>query len=223
MSKPCRYRRVRVSLMITAGLCAVGGLTVISDVAPVGAQVGPAITKVEESWELEVASANPTSGGPQINTVMSAYPHVDSYYGLFTVNYRDLPNFVGGGLQGQLWKDYTNLGQIASKTALLNTANETITWKQILMLVNGELQFHVHDGQSTTWGPFGGNMSLCPRYAAPDLPNLNGYTPSISVEYTRRWGLERDRITSLKITRIKKWAETVLVSDDPAVIKVLPQ
>jgi hypothetical protein len=55
------------------------------------------------------------------------------------------------------------------------------------------------------------------------LTNLNQYTPDISVKYTRLWGMERDRISSLRITRIRKWdSNGTLVSDESPNITVLP-
>lgn len=191
--------------------------------APAAALDGPNIFKVEETWELVVTSANPTSGGPQLNTLMSPYSDADDYYGLFTINYIDLPAFSVGGMQAQLWNDKTALSNDPHREGIpLQNDNETITWTQTLELAAGTLSFHVQNGTSTTWGAFG-ELDYCrAEYPVTGVTNLNGYTPDTSVEYAQKWGLERDRISNLRITRVRKWdGEGFLVSDDSTVIPVL--
>jgi hypothetical protein len=219
--QPNRVRLIKAAVGFAGLLAFAWGLA--ASTAPLAAVELPTITKVEERWEMVVASANPTSGGPQLNTVMSPYPHVNDYYGLFTINYIDLPFYSNGGMQAQLWKDKIPLHNDPHREGIpLQNDNETITWTQTLALGGGWLSFHIQNGTSTSWGTFG-ELDYCHAlYPVADLPNLNGYTPDVSVEYARRWGLERDRITSLRITRIRKWDGASLVFDDSTIIPVLP-
>jgi hypothetical protein len=182
------------------------------------------IYRVTETWELIVGSADPAEGAPQLNTVMSPLPHVDSYYGLVTVNYSDLPSVVLGGLQSQIWHGETNLtyGSVEKEGTTIS-GPDTITWSQYMEIKDGKLDFHVHDGTSTTWGSWGGG-GFCSTGVSTDLANMNGYTPAISVEYTRRWGFERDRIISLKITSITKdyTDGTTSITTTPIVVLPIP-
>jgi hypothetical protein len=220
---PIRHRRIKIAAAIAA--LAAFAFVLSGWSAPVAALEEPTIMKVQETWELVVASANPASGGPQLNTVMSPMPHVDNYYGLFTINYIDLPGPTAlGGMEAQLWKGNVALHYDPHREGIpLQYTNETVTWQQTLQLAGGWLSFHVHDGNSTSWGTFGELDYCLAQYPVEDLANLNGYTPDVSVDYTRRWGLERDRITSLRITRIQKWDNLGnLVNDDTTSIPVLP-
>lgn len=218
---PIQYRRIKIAAAMAA--LAAFAWVLAGWSAPAAALQAPTIMKVEETWELVVASADPTSGGPQLCTVMSPYAHVGAYYGIFSINYRELPDIAEGGLQTAMWNGSTNLDYGIPLTQPLHTAGDTITWIQYLDLnSNGDLRFHVHNGSSLTWGSFGGG-GFCADLYSTTVTNLNGYTPDISVAYARRWGLERDRVTSLSITHIRKWDQAgALVFDDSTIIQVLP-
>jgi hypothetical protein len=182
------------------------------------------VLRVYETWELVVGNPDAANEAPQLNTVMSPFPHVDSYYGLLTINYRDQPTFTPGGLQCQLWNDtQCLLYKNSKKNDLLNTGNESITWRQRLSIEGGDkVRFHVENGTSTTWGGWAGGSDLKVEQDHTPVFNLNGYTPAVSVEYARRWGLGRERIISLRITSITREFTDGTVLTDNTPIQVLP-
>lgn len=178
------------------------------------------VMKVEESWKMTITDADATIGAPQFNTVMSPFPHVDSYYGLLNLNYRDLPEYVYGGVQAQMWKKNNNLDyKNSSKFGKLDTPGQTvISWTQELALNDDGTLTFTTKGSTSFWGQLPPAISV-----STDLEDLDGYTSDISVKYTRLWGYERSRIDSLKIIRIKKYdVKGKLVGDDETPIVVLP-
>jgi hypothetical protein len=209
--------------MTRARTCAVFALTLTACLIAPAAHAQD-LKRVFETWELVVAAPDAATGAPQLNTVMSPFPHVDSYYGLLTINYRDLPTPTIGGLQCQFWQDTQCLLSANSKKDLpLNTNNEVITWRQRLSIESTDkLRFHVEQGTSTTWGSWAGGSDLRLEFDNTGVTHLNGYPPSVSVEYARRWGMGRDRIISLKITEIfKEYFDGTKVTDTTPIL-VLP-
>ena len=80
---------------------------------PVFAQ-STAVTRVEEDWELVIGTPSTNSDAPQVTCLISPLPNADSYHATFVVNNHDMPTFVAGGLQLQVWNGKTLL---ASKRA----------------------------------------------------------------------------------------------------------
>ena len=118
-------------------------------------QAQSTVMSVKESWELVMDEPDDTIVAPQFNTVMSPVAHLNGYYGIFTLNYADIPAFVAGGMQIQLWHDNVHRNYMDIPGTALNTLGERITWNQVLKLENGILQFGITGGSSASWGTFG--------------------------------------------------------------------
>src|SRR3989337_1098241 len=69
------------------------------------------IVRVEEDWELVVATPDPDSDGPQVACVISPVGDLDSVHAAFELNNQSLPSFVPGGLQLQIWSGEMPLSQ----------------------------------------------------------------------------------------------------------------
>lgn len=135
----------------------------------------PDIASVEEDWELVLDEPSGAKDSPQLVTVMSPYDHLEGLYGMVTWNYREMPNFAAGGLQLQSWAGDTFLYSKNFNESEFSTTGETITWTQSLKIKNQLLTLQVKNGQSTTWGDFGGSeLQLSEQVWAQ---NLNGYSP----------------------------------------------
>ena len=140
------------------------------------------IVRVEEDWSLNVSSPEQGTVAPQLTTVISPQADTNSLYAVFAINHRALPDFSGGGLQLQLWRNdtaesYTNF----HNDAMLNyrEAQETVSWTQAVKSNDGVLTFEILNGSSQTWGQFGGGDDL--RISVPtSLTDLNGYSPAVS-------------------------------------------
>ncbi len=140
---------------------------------------GPDVARVEEDWELVVNDPDPNNNGPQVTCSISPLS-IETAYAAFDINYQTQPDYSAGRLQLHVW-DPNN--PIVKKdfpvSGMLSQAGETITWTQTMTLVEGHLRFKVVNGQSATWGNFGGDSQAITVYTR--LADLNGYDPGVSL------------------------------------------
>ena len=147
--------------------------------APSSASNSP-VVRVEEDWELVVATPDVNSVGPQVACAISPFGHVDSLYVTFELNHRSAPDSGGGGLHLQVWKgDYRVATRDFPDADAMETEGEVVRWTQTMSIQSGQVVFEVVNGHSVTWGNFGGEGNL---KATVDslLSNLNYYSPSVS-------------------------------------------
>lgn len=179
------------------------------------------IVRVEERWELKIATPDPVTDAPQVTCLVSPVGGIDSIHAVFEVNQRSLPSFSPGGLQLQLWKGESPLGHMeAAATAVLSEVDETITWTQAMEISGGVLRFTV-TGASSTWGDFGGDEL---RIEVPtDLTNLNQYDPTVSINKSAV-GYASNRVKSLVLKRIRIVTITGEIAEDATarVVHALP-
>ncbi|MBI2480844.1 MAG: hypothetical protein HYV60_20120 [Planctomycetia bacterium] len=57
------------------------------------------VVRIEEDWELVVASPDSNSTAPQVSCTISPLSHVDSIHAAFELNHQSQPEFSAGGLQ----------------------------------------------------------------------------------------------------------------------------
>jgi hypothetical protein len=202
-----------------------------------GVLVGTAsaqVYKVEEDWQVVIATPDSVNQGPQIWTAMSPTANfAASPYFLFRVNFRDdtsvTPSvFRPGGLQLQCWSptaDLMNGTGIPSSgvaaSAVSSTANETVTWTQRMYVQNGFLVLTIFKFNSTTWGSFTYNAQLA--YSTPTaLANMNAYTVAGSTKYS---GVPfgKNNVTSMKLLQVRTYDSSGnLLSTDSTVRQVAP-
>jgi hypothetical protein len=158
------------------------------------------IVKVEEFWELKLGEPDDNVSAPQVTMAMSPTPTLDGRYFVFTLNHRTSPSYDPGGVQVQSWNgDYLGITRGGNHNGTLHHNEETITWTQQLYFYDGDLVFKVRDGQSESWGPFGG-YSL--RLQVPtSLTSLNDYRPGLSIEESGV-GYAGNRVRSLTLKRL---------------------
>ena len=107
---------------------------------------------------------------------MSPFEHTDAAYGQISWNYRELPDFESGGVQLQAWGADYEFGYKSYRASPLSLNAETITWTQALETNGQWLRITILNGQSSSWGAFGGED------AHIDIPYavrcLSGYSSS---------------------------------------------
>ncbi|HEX5443043.1 MAG TPA: hypothetical protein VFW87_04400 [Pirellulales bacterium] len=138
------------------------------------------VFRVEQDWQLVLLTPDASLNGPQVTCVISPLTTDDAYCA-FDLNYHTQPDYSAGGLQMHVWDPddpmlYTNFPE----SGMMRTPGETVTWTQAMWLNAGVLSFQVNNGQSQTWGKFGGtgNAQLSVNTS---LPNLNGYDTNVSL------------------------------------------
>jgi len=170
------------------------------------------VVRIEEDWNLVLTEPDNVADSPQFHTVMAPSAHLNYICLQSTWNYHESPDYIPGGLQLQAWQGDECVfaeGYLASQ--LLSTHGETITWTQALSIDVNFLRFEILNGNSTTWGSFGGStMRLVGNI---QVPNLNGYTPELSVENSGvTYGA--NRVVVLAITGVRYYGTEGLLYED---------
>jgi hypothetical protein len=146
------------------------------------AQTGGAdVYRVEEDWQLVVNQPDLANNGPQVTCTISP-ADMETAYCAFDINYHTQPDYVAGGLQLHTWNptdpiEYAN----AHNGNTMQTSGETVSWTLRMTWNNGQISYRVLNGQSQTWGSFGGTGDGLRLNMQTWLPNLNSYDPSVSL------------------------------------------
>lgn len=160
------------------------------------------IVRVEEDWEMVVSEPDPATDGPQVTCMFSPVGNASWLNAHFEINVRTLPHFAPGGLQLQLWYGEQPIyHNHHSSSAVMSTSGETVRWTQAMALDGGLLSFEIVNGESTTWGPFGGQGYLRASVAI-GLTDLSGYSPNVSVANSAI-GYAGNRVESLVLKRVR--------------------
>ena len=173
---------------------------------------GP-VVRVEEDWEVVIGVPEPDEDAPQIVTVISPYNSLDSVHAVFELNHSTLPSYGGGGMQLQKWfGDYPLSYHNSPSPSALAAANETVRFTMKMSVGEGKLQFEVVNGQSSTWGQFGGQGYL--KTSTPTLLNdLSTYNTLVSTQNSRV-GFASHRVKKLARTEVRYYSADELVSTD---------
>lgn len=181
-------------------LLALSAVVFVWPVAAQALELAP-VKAVEEDWELVINEPDAENAAPQVTCLMAPVDNADGVYSLMEVNHASLPDFSAGGLQLQVWsgEDWLTLRDHADFT--LNYSGETVTWTRRMSLNAGKLNFSVINGNSDSWGTFGGTGFIKLSINSL-LPELNLYNPEISKAQSGvSFGAQR--VTSLKIKRVR--------------------
>jgi hypothetical protein len=121
-------------------------------------------------------------------------------------------------MQLQAWHYDALLARSAFGSNDLSTVSETVTWTQVSRTDGTALVIKIANGDSITWGEFGG--STLTLVGIVPLENLNEYSTHVSVENS---GITftAHRVRQLRIKEVRRYAGdgTLLSVDcDPRVI-----
>jgi hypothetical protein len=160
------------------------------------------VVRVEEDWRLVVATPDANSTGPQVTCAFSPTQDTDSIYAAFELNHQSQPAFTPGGLQLQTWNDELAISsQKFPHQGQFSTPGEAVSWTQAMSVQSGLLTFEIIDGNSTTWGNFGGQGYLKTTMNT-NLLNLNGYHPAVSVQHSGI-GYAANRVQELVLSEVR--------------------
>ncbi len=178
---------------------------------------GPRVIRVEQDWQLVLNEPGSDISAPQLHTVMSPREDLNGAYAQVSWNYRELPEFVPGGLQVQAWNSELNLGIHSVGELPLWRDAETITWTQQLETNGSTLTFKIINGRSVSWGQFGGdNMQIV---LPVSMDRLNLY--SSSVTQSGSWvTYGSNRVSLLQITEVRRYGVDGLLSRDTTPVVV---
>jgi hypothetical protein len=172
------------------------------------------IVRVEEDWRIEIDNPAANINLPQLTNVMAPKNNIDGAHCVFELNYRTLPEYRAGSMQLQCWfgEDSVNYRN-SPRLELLSHANEIITYTMRMDVGGGSANFEVRDGNSTSWGDFGGN-GLLKSSIETGVADLANYSPETSRQFARI-GFGSNRVKKFAITQVRYYAAGgVLVSTD---------
>ncbi|MDX1963412.1 MAG: hypothetical protein SFX18_09680 [Pirellulales bacterium] len=168
------------------------------------------VTMIEEDWELVVHNPDPNITAPQISCVMSTDGTLDHLHAVLELNCHSQPEFSPGGIQLQVWNgDQLVAVQNHSNRGALANNSETIRWTMRMKLHDDNVTWSVRDVTSQTWGDFSSGLSVS---AEAGQNHLNNYSAAHS-QAKSGIGFASNRVHSLKITRVRRYAGTTLVDE----------
>ena len=174
---------VRVSRRSWLPILGIVLLTGILSPACLRAQTaGGDVYRVEEDWQLVVNEPDTINNGPQV-TCTIAPADMATAYCAFDINYHTQPDYDAGGLQLHTWDPNDPIAYANSNHPdMMQTSGETVSWTLRMTQSNGRLYFRVMNGQSQTWGAFGGTGDGLHLNLPTALSNLNSYNPTVSLQ-----------------------------------------
>lgn len=150
------------------------------------AQTPDGTDEVQEDWVLVIQQTSPDETAPQIATIISPVETIEAEYGVLELNHTTQPDYSDGGIQLQRWNGtfLTDYRQPVSNNRL-TTPNETISYTMVMKVANGNLVFNVQNGNSQTWGKFGGNGDHWLTQTTSAYVDLSRYDRKVSTDHTR--------------------------------------
>jgi hypothetical protein len=158
------------------------------------------VVQVEEHWELTLGHPDQERSAPQTTMVISPSDNLEGIHFFFTLNHANVPSYEPGGMQIQAWD-----GQVLQESHLGNKlgthayANEVVRWVQRMTIADGNLEFRIAEGESETWGSFGGDDLAI--QVPTELSSLNGYRPGVGLTESQVSYAE-NRVESLILTKL---------------------
>jgi hypothetical protein len=174
-------------LWLWGGLALASCLAVVTAKSLIAQMSGADVYRVEEDWQLVVGDPDYLQDGPQVTCTISPVD-MSTAYCAFDINYHTQPDYQSGGVQIHTWDPQDPI-EIASSfhTETMATSGETVTWTQTMTLNPnaGAITFQVINGQSQTWGNFGGqkggNNGELILTLPTQLANLDSYSSDVSL------------------------------------------
>ncbi len=158
---------------------------------------GVSVVRVEEDWSLLVNQPDSSKASPQVSTQMARSTYTSRFCNLH-INSCDIPSFRLGGVQLQSWQGSTNQAALSIQSAVMNSANELVTWTQYLRNDSGPLMFGISVASSTTWGDFSGQEIAVSGHST----YLGDYSSDYSVNNSGvTYGA--NRVTSMVLTAVR--------------------
>jgi hypothetical protein len=170
----------------------------------------PEITMILEQWEVKVADPDVDTNSPQLSTIMTPdNSHPEDFFA-FELNHSTIPEFSPGGMQVQYWSgDQLSKYQYSATNELIDESPDTIIWTQRLSLNNGQLRFQIINGDSESFGDFGGS-ALFTLTTPSNLQSLNAYSYEESAKYSNvTYGT--NRVEKMQLKRVRFYSGSTLV------------
>jgi len=180
----------------------------------IASELQTTIVRVEEDWELTLGEPDSNSAAPQTTCVFTPNGTVAAVHATFEINYQGLPKFAAGGLQLQIWDgEFPVESRKFSNDSVLATSGETVRWTQAMQIQSGQIVFEIINGDSKTWGKFGGEGYLKANVNT-SISNLNDYKVEACVKNSGI-GYAANRVKALLLKKVRVYtADGRVVEED---------
>lgn len=117
--------------------------------------------RIEEDWELHISQPDVQLDAPQVSTMMLPGGGTSNLLFQIHLNHATSPSFSGGGYQLRTSYDDQTLSQLRRFAGQrLEAPEEIIKWTQVIQRSDTGFYYGVIDGESESWGHFGGSTSF---------------------------------------------------------------
>lgn len=183
------------------GAAVFAGLAVFAADAAMG---GEPWVRIEEDWELKIYQPSEETNSPQLTIYLTPdKDRLDTYFQL-QLNHAADADFSGGGFRVSALQHDWSVDEARSQTRnLLSVDGDVVRWTSVMVVYQGEILFAIKDGDSQSWGTFGGPEYLL-RMPSEGLTDLSRYTPQQSVNDVDI-GFGSNRVESLKLKRVRAY------------------
>lgn len=211
-SKGSSSGRLAVLSVFAAGIAAVVAASQLT------AQTGPDYDRIEEDWEIVISTPEPATNAPQLINVISSTWHTNTQHAVYEVNHATQPSYAQGGWQLQRWYgDIYREAKTSNPATVLSTPGETVSYTLRMEVTSGVLRFTLLNGNSGTWGAFGGDSQHV--QVSSLVSNLNGYSKSLSVD-NAKIGFGGHRVSRFALKEVRYYSGGVLVNTDSTVHEI---
>lgn len=161
------------------------------------------IVRIEEDWELHVTEPHQELDAPQVTTTMYPFGELTDLAFQLDINYGQTPSFSSGGYQVRVAEGEETLAARRGHEGLrLSTDSETLTWTQVVHHTPQGVYFGITNGQSASWGSFGGDSSFVYLSNSDAGMSLNSYSHLTSLENSGV-AYAGNRVGWLKLNRLR--------------------
>ncbi|GAB5403415.1 MAG: hypothetical protein Aurels2KO_16460 [Aureliella sp.] len=199
----------RQVLGLVAGLCFV---------SYVEAQEQSSVVRIEEDWELVVNYSDPSENLPSVQTTILPGGRDTTTRLELLLNHATHPNFSPGGYQLRVVAGEKNVGYKRAHKGRRLVEGEVIRWTQVVQKSDDGIYFGILNGQSETWGRFGGATSFIflPNKVA-GFEGLDAYRADLSQELLKQAEAKKPaatiRLLKVRVSRDgQEQPETRLIS-----------
>ena len=139
------------------------------------------IYRIEEDWEMKLNEPSSLQNSPQVTFFMKPDSQNDSAYFELQMNHAIENDYSSGGFHvaAVLNEKYYDEARSGTRQGL-SVDTDTITWTNMIALLNQKLFFAIKNGHCSDWGAFGGPEYLV-QMPAGDVCSLDAYQPEKSI------------------------------------------
>jgi hypothetical protein len=147
----------------------------------VGDESESGIYRIEEDWEMKLKEPSALQNSPQVTFFMKPDPQNDAAYFQLQMNHAIGSEYSSGGFHVAAVLNEAYYDEARSGTRQgLSVDTDTITWTNMIAIVDQKLFFAVKNGYCSDWGAFGGPEYLV-QMPAGDVSSLNAYQAEKSI------------------------------------------